>query len=34
VGGVWITVDPRAADPFGVEPVYAVSLEVLEEGSD
>jgi hypothetical protein len=34
VGGVWITVDPRAADPFGVEPVYAVSLEALGEGGN
>ena len=34
VGGVWITVDPRAPDPFGVEPVYAVSLEALGEGGN
>ena len=29
VGGVWITVDPRAAEPFTAKPVYAVSLETL-----
>ncbi len=29
VGGVWITVDPQAAEPFAVKPVYAVSLETL-----
>jgi len=29
VGGVWITVDPSAAEPFVADPVYAVSLESL-----
>jgi len=29
VGGVWITVDPRAAEPFAAAPVYALSLESL-----
>ena len=29
VGGVWITVDPNAAEPFAAKPVYAVSLETL-----
>ena len=31
VGGVWIEVDPDAAEPFTVKPVYAVSLETLGE---
>ncbi len=29
VGGVWIRVDPGAAEPFVAEPVYGVSLETL-----
>lgn len=29
VGGVWIRVDPQAAEPFAAKPVYAVSLETL-----
>jgi hypothetical protein len=29
VGGVWITVDPSAAEPFLADPVYAVSLDSL-----
>ena len=29
VGGVWVTVDPDAPDPFAVKPVYAVTLEEL-----
>jgi len=27
VGGVWISVDPQAAEPFAADPVYAVSLD-------
>jgi hypothetical protein len=29
VGGVWITVDPSAPEPFRADPVYAVSLDSL-----
>ncbi len=29
VGGVWIRVDPSAAEPFAAKPVYGVSLETL-----
>lgn len=29
VGGVWITVDPPAAEPFRAEPVYATSLDSM-----
>jgi len=29
VGGVWIRVDPDAAEPFAAKPVYAVSLETF-----
>ncbi len=31
VGGVWITVDPSAPEPFAAEPVYPVSLERLAQ---
>lgn len=34
VGGVWIRVDPEATKPFVVQPVYAVSLETLNDGVD
>jgi hypothetical protein len=34
VGGVWIRVDPGAAEPFVADPVYAVSLEALNDGAD
>lgn len=30
VGGVWISVDPSAAEPFQAHPVYAVSLRRIE----
>jgi hypothetical protein len=30
VGGVWITVDPDAPEPFAAEPVYALSLDALD----
>ena len=29
VGGVWVTVDPDAQEPFAADPVYAVSLDEL-----
>ena len=31
LGGVWISVDPDAAEPFAAEPVYAVSLDRLQD---
>ncbi len=31
VGGVWITVDPEAREPFVADPVYAVSLDRLRQ---
>ncbi len=34
VGGVWITVDPDAPEPFAAAPVYAASLDVLGGQSD
>lgn len=34
VGGVWITVDPDAEEPFAAHPVYAVSLRSFEVGPD
>ncbi len=34
VGGVWITVDPEAPEPFAAAPVYAVSLDALSDGRD
>ena len=30
VGGVWITVDPAAPEPFAAKAVYAASLDALE----
>ena len=33
VGGVWIRVDPGAAEPFASDPQYAVSLDGLEPGA-
>jgi hypothetical protein len=34
VGGVWITVDLEAPEPFAADPVYAVSLDSLGDGRD
>ena len=34
VGGVWITVDPDAPEPFAVDPIYSVSLDALNDGAD
>jgi hypothetical protein len=34
VGGVWITVDPEAPEPFAADQVYAVSLDALGDGRD
>jgi hypothetical protein len=31
VGGVWITVDPDAPEPFLADPLYAVSLDTLTQ---
>ncbi|AFL73052.1 hypothetical protein [Thiocystis violascens] len=31
VGGIWVSVDPDADEPFAVEEVYPLSLDVLEK---
>jgi hypothetical protein len=34
VGGVWITADLKAPEPFAVDPIYVVSLDALNDGAD